>query len=132
MLCSSVLLLVAINVASRVPRCHPTPDCRTPTILPYPPYSLYPVLQPKRPAQHFWKDTIGWILADLRSLPDELLGWLADLLREVEQLGKWPARLAEGYTALIPKEGPPGPLSTHPLTVLSMVRCFAAPRSFHG
>ena len=29
--------------------------------------------------------------------------------------------LAEGYTALIRKEGPPGPLNTHPLTVLCMV-----------
>ena len=63
----------------------------------------------------------GWSLADLRSFPDRLLGWLADLLREVERLGKWPIRLAEGYTALIPKEGPPGPLNTRPLTVLSMV-----------
>ena len=63
----------------------------------------------------------GWSLADLRSLPDRLLGWLADLLREVERLGRWPTRLAEGYTALIPKEGPPGPLNTRPLTVLSMV-----------
>ena len=62
-----------------------------------------------------------WSLANLRSLPDRLLGWLADLLREVERLGKWPARLAEGYRALIPKEGPPGPLNTRPLTVLSMV-----------
>ena len=50
-----------------------------------------------------------------------MLGWLVDLLREVERLGKWPTRLAEGYTALIPKEGPPGPLNTRPLTVLSMV-----------
>ena len=49
----------------------------------------------------------GWSLANLRSLPNRLLGWLADLLREVERLGKWPARLAEGYTALITKEGPP-------------------------
>ena len=63
----------------------------------------------------------GWSLADLRSLPDRLLGCLADLLQEVERLGKWPTRLAEGYTALIPKEGPPGPLNTRPLTVLSMV-----------
>ena len=63
----------------------------------------------------------GWSLADLRSLPDRLPGWLADLLREVERLGKWPTRLAEGYTALIPKEGPPGPLNTRPLIVLSMV-----------
>ena len=29
--------------------------------------------------------------------------------------------MAEGYTALIPKEGPPGPLNTRPLTVLSAV-----------
>ena len=35
--------------------------------------------------------------------------------------GRWLARMAEGYTALIPKEGPPGPLNTRPLTVLSMV-----------
>ena len=63
----------------------------------------------------------GWSLGDLRSLPERVLGWLADLLREVERRGKWPARLAEGYTALIPKEGPPGPLNTCPLTVLSMV-----------
>ena len=30
-------------------------------------------------------------------------------------------RVAEGYTALIPKEGPPGPLNTPPPTVFSMV-----------
>ena len=63
----------------------------------------------------------GWSLPDLRSLPDRLLGWLADLLCEVERLGKWPTCLAEGYTTLIPKEGPPGPLNTRRLTVLSMV-----------
>ena len=63
----------------------------------------------------------GRSLADLRSLCNKLLGWLADLLREVERLGKWPARLPEGYTALIPKEGPLGPLNTRPLAFLSMV-----------
>ena len=63
----------------------------------------------------------GWSLADLRSLTDRLPDWLADLLREVERQGRWPARLAEGYTALIPKDVPPGPLNTRPLTVLSMV-----------
>ena len=36
----------------------------------------------------------GCSRADLRSLLDRLLGWLADLLREVERLGKWPTRLA--------------------------------------
>ena len=63
----------------------------------------------------------GWSLADLGSLPDRLLGWLAVLPRDVEWLGKWPIRLAGGYRALIPKEGPPGPLKTSLLTVLSMV-----------
>ena len=63
----------------------------------------------------------GWSLADIHSLPNRLLGWLADLVQEVERLGRWTARLAEGYTALIPNEGPPGPLNTRPLTVPSMV-----------
>ena len=45
---------------------------------------------------------------------------MADLLREVERLGTWLARLAEGYTALVPKEGPPVPQNTRPLTLLSM------------
>ena len=63
----------------------------------------------------------GWSLVDLCSLPDRLLSWLADLLWEVERLGKWPARLAEGYMALIPKKGPPGPMNNRPLTCLSMV-----------
>ena len=62
-----------------------------------------------------------WSPADLHSLPDRLLGWLADLLREVERLSKWPARLAKGYTTLIPKKGPTGPVNIRPLTVLSMV-----------
>ena len=63
-----------------------------------------------------------WSLADLRSVPARLPGWLAGLVREMERLGKWPTWLAEGYTALIPKEGPPRPLNICPLTVLSMVR----------
>ena len=63
----------------------------------------------------------GWSRADLRSLPDKLLGWQADFLCDVERLGKWPACLAEGYTALISEEGLPGPLNTRPLTVMSMV-----------
>ena len=63
----------------------------------------------------------GWSLPNLRSLPAMLLGWLAVRVREVESLGRWLARLAEGYTALLPKEGLSGPLNTRPLTVLSMV-----------
>ena len=55
------------------------------------------------------------------SVPHCLLDWLAALLRLVEDQGRWPARLAEGYTALVPKDGPPGALNTRPLTVLSTV-----------
>ena len=40
--------------------------------------------------------------------------------------GCQPARLAQGYTALIPKEGPPGPPNMRPLLVLSMVHCLWA------
>ena len=67
-----------------------------------------------------------WSLVELRALPNTLLEWPADLLQEVERKGCWPTRLAEGYTALISKEGPPGPLNTRPLTVLSMVYCLLA------
>ena len=65
----------------------------------------------------------GWGLAEVEALPDVLPGWLAELLQLVERRGRWPTRLAEGHTALIPKEGPPGPPDMRPLTVLSMVLC---------
>ena len=45
----------------------------------------------------------GSSLAKLCFLPNTLLGWPAGLLREVERLGKWPARLVQGYTTLILK-----------------------------
>ena len=35
--------------------------------------------------------------------------------------GRWPGALTHGYTALVPKEGPPGALNTRPLTSLSIV-----------
>ena len=57
---------------------------------------------------------------------DQLLDWLGDLLWEVESRGRWPLRLDGGYTALIPKEGPPRPLNAWPLTVLSMIYCLWA------
>ena len=60
-------------------------------------------------------------LGELRGLPDILPGWLAELLQAVEHRDCWSARLAEGYTALIPKEGPPGAFNVLPLTVVSMV-----------
>ena len=63
----------------------------------------------------------GWSLGDLRALPPWILDWLAALLQLVESRRCWPARLAEGYTALVPKEGPPGALNTRPLTMLSKV-----------
>ena len=60
----------------------------------------------------------GWSLADLQCLSDRLLSWPADLLRGWSTLA-CDRRPAEGYTALIPKEGPPGPLNTRGLTILS-------------
>ena len=50
-----------------------------------------------------------WSLADLRSLPNRLLGWLADLLREVEHYGKWLARLAGGTPPSPPRRARGGP-----------------------
>ena len=48
-------------------------------------------------------------------------------------MGTWPACLAEGYTAVIPKESPQGPLNTRPHTVLSMVyRLWAGMRLAHA
>ena len=63
----------------------------------------------------------GWSLQDLRALPDRVLNWLAQLLTLIEEVGRWPTLLAQGYTSLIPKPGEEGPLGTRPLTVLSMV-----------
>ena len=63
----------------------------------------------------------GWSLQDLRALPDRVLQWLAQLLALIEEVGQWPALLAQGYTSLIPKPGEEGPLGTRLLTVLSMV-----------
>ena len=63
----------------------------------------------------------GWSLGDLRALPRGLLNWLAALLRVVEDHACWPARLAVVYTALMPKDGPPGALNTRPLTMLSTI-----------
>ena len=39
----------------------------------------------------------------------------------MEDEGKWPGVLAEGYTSLTPKPGEEGPLGTRPLTVLFTV-----------
>ena len=50
-----------------------------------------------------------------------VLNWLAQLLTQIEEVGRWPTLLAQGYTSLIPKPGEEGPLGTRPLTVLSMV-----------
>ena len=63
----------------------------------------------------------GWSLQDLRALPERVLDWLAQPLTLIEEMGQWPALLAQGYTSLIPKAGEEGPWGTHPLTVLSMV-----------
>ena len=63
----------------------------------------------------------GWSLHDLRTLPDRVLHWLAQLLSLIEEMGQWPTLLAQGYTSLIPKPREERPLGTCPLTVLSTV-----------
>ena len=57
----------------------------------------------------------------MRALPHTLMQWLAELLSLVESKGRRPRVLVRGYTALVPKEGPPGSLNTRPLIVLSVV-----------
>ena len=68
----------------------------------------------------------GWALQDLRALPPDLMDWPAELLCVVERMGRLPGAPTCGYTALVPKEGPPGALNTCPLTVPSIVYCLWA------
>ena len=60
-------------------------------------------------------------MQDLRALPGWVVDWLAQPLTMIEELGRWPAVLAQEYTPLIPKPGKKGPRGTCPLTVPSMV-----------
>ena len=43
----------------------------------------------------------GWALKELKCLPLRIWDMLAEVLLEVEQLGVWPSRIAEGFIALV-------------------------------
>ena len=50
----------------------------------------------------------GWGPQDLRALSGQVVDWLAQLLAMIQELGRYPAVLAQAYTSLIPPlgEGP--------------------------
>ena len=63
-----------------------------------------------------------WSIALLKRLPTPFWDALAKLLRMVERTGRWPKRVAEGFTSLVPKgEGEGDPMKPRPLTVLSQI-----------
>ena len=72
-----------------------------------------------------------WTVGELRLLPNELHGWIADLFEEVEESGRWPQDLAEAEGLLLPKPGGEGgPLDRRPIWLLStLYRLWAAGRA---
>jgi ribonuclease HI len=75
----------------------------------------------------------GWSVMELRLLPDELLGLVAELFEGVEELGRWPTRLSEPEGLLLPKDGgadPFDPMNRRPIWLLPMLyRLWAAGRA---
>lgn len=73
----------------------------------------------------------AWTVSELRLVPDALLGWIAELLEEVEAAGEWPRQLCEPEGLLLPKPGSGhGPLDRRPIWLLPMVyRLWAACRA---
>ena len=63
-----------------------------------------------------------WSIALLRRLPTPFWDALVELLRMVERTGRWPERVAEGFTSLGTKgEGEGEPMKLRPLIVLSQI-----------
>ena len=63
------------------------------------------------------------------ALPDTLLERLVDLLCVVEQTGKWPHDLAQGFISLIPKGEGAEPAQLRPISVMSVIyRAWAGAR----
>jgi len=57
-----------------------------------------------------------------RSLPDEVLSRVADLLTLVEKDGRWPEELIHAYVTMIPKaSGGSRPQDQRPITVLDVL-----------
>ena len=63
----------------------------------------------------------GWSAKDLKVMQPQMWDMLAAILRLVEQTGVWPARLAEGFIALVPKGEGGDPLQLRPLSALSVI-----------
>jgi hypothetical protein len=64
----------------------------------------------------------GFSIALWRSLPDEVLSRLADLLTLVEKDGRWPEELNHAYVTMIPKaSGGSRPQDQRPTTVLDVL-----------
>ena len=63
-----------------------------------------------------------WSIKLLKRLPAPFWDALAELLRVVERTGRWPERVAEGFTSWVPKgEGEGDPMKLRPLTMLSQI-----------
>ena len=63
-----------------------------------------------------------WSIKLLKRLPAPFWDALAELLRVVERTGRWPERVAEGFTSLVPKgEGEGDPMKLRRLTVLLQI-----------
>ena len=62
-----------------------------------------------------------WSIRLLKRLPAPFWDALAELLRVVESTGRWPERVAEGFTSSVPKGEEGDPMKLRPLTVLSQI-----------
>ena len=63
-----------------------------------------------------------WSIKPLKGLQAPFWDAPAEMLREVERTGRWPERVAEGFTSLVPKgEGEGDPMKLRPLTMLSQI-----------
>ena len=73
----------------------------------------------------------AWTVAELRLLPDALLGWIAELFEAVEARGAWPQHLREPEGLLLPKpDGGGEALDRRPIWLLPILyRLWAAGRA---
>ncbi|CAK0862848.1 unnamed protein product [Prorocentrum cordatum] len=73
----------------------------------------------------------GWTVKELRLLPPELHGWIAELFEEIEACGSWPSELVEPEGLLLPKPGGGAdPMDRRPIWLLPILyRLWAAGRA---
>ncbi|CAK0863527.1 unnamed protein product, partial [Prorocentrum cordatum] len=61
----------------------------------------------------------AWTVSELRLLPAQLCGWIAQMFEAVEAVGGWPRELVEAEDLLLPKPGGgEGPLERRPIWLL--------------